>query len=248
MANNDEIAALVGSQRLARFAQSTTPAASRHGLHEWNFNAAAAVLATAGRMEILVRRAASVQLTAISRARGSEHWSLGLALDAHELRTIRWAQRHVDETSDSVESSCLLEEHLPMGFWLQLVTNRYHTRLWVPGLAKAFPHIPRSAGERREALHWALSRSVALRNLAAHFHPLHSFHAEEVLQPFAAVAAAIHPEAAEWLAESSRIAQVWSSLPGGQVNRIPGQPTVTEAVTDSCCRLQSTEGSPLRSE
>ena len=209
------------------------PAASSLAVHEWNFKAAAAVVATAGRMEVLVRRAVGQQLAELGRARGSENWPSSLPLDAHELRTIRWAQRHVGGYRDVTESTMLVVEHVPLGFWLHLVSRRYHTRLWIPGLAKAFPQIPGSASTRREAIHLALSRAVHFRNLAAHLHPLHDFNADAVLQPFSAVAAAIHPEAAVWLTESSCIARVWSSRPTQQAEGIPRQSDVSATVAES---------------
>ena len=217
-------------------------------MHEWNFAAAAAVMATAGRMEILLRRPAGVHLASLACVNQSANWVLDLPLDSHELRTLQWAQRHVSDVGDSREWANRVFEHVPLGFWLQLLTNRYHTRLWVPGLARAFPYIPGSVTIRRETLHRFLRQAVDLRNLAAHLHPLFSLDAAQVLEPFHAVAKAIDPNAAAWISESSQIGEIWSSRPTVQEEIIPRQSGLAEEAAEPFGSMQTTEGNPLSSE
>ena len=212
----------LGARRLERWSIPGASLAATVAIHEWNFDAAAAVLATASRMEVLVRQAVSDALTELGHKRGNEHWSSSLPFEANERRTLSWAQRHVSHAGDG-GSAHLIEEYLPLGFWLQLVSNRYHTRLWVPGLSNAFPNLAGYAASRRESLHEHLKQALRLRNLAAHLHPLHSFEAREILSPFHLVAAAIDPRAAAWLSRSSRVDAVWGWRPRGPLHEVPEQ-------------------------
>ncbi|MBU6213441.1 MAG: hypothetical protein KGP01_03215 [Actinomycetales bacterium] len=241
-------AGFVAPDRLARFRSLGMSGVTSLATHEWNFEAAAALLATAGRMEALVRQAMSEQLATYATSRGEEHWSASIAFDSHEARVLRRAVRQCQGRGDVSISLHGICEHMPLGFWLQLVSGRYHTRLWVPALMSGFPNLTGNVSARREQLHDALNRAVSFRNLAAHLHPLHSFSADEVIEPFAAVAAAIHPEVAAWLTGSSRIAQVWSSLPRGTDAVIPWQSGVSDEFADLDERRQTLEGSPLNSE
>jgi hypothetical protein len=218
LTGSDDRWTFVGAERLSRFASNGQMNAPL--LHEWNFAAAAAVLATSGRMEVLIRRAVGVHLASLTSESESGNWVFNLPLDSNELRTLHWAQRHVADNGNSLELASRVLEHVPLGFWLQLVTNRYHTRLWVPGLARAFPNLPGAATMRRETLHQLLRQAVDLRNLAAHLHPLFSLEAPQVLEPFHSVAQAIHPSAAAWISESSQIGEIWLSRPTEQVEEI----------------------------
>ena len=182
-------------------------------MHEWNFQAAGEILATAGRMEVVLRNAACRHLTRLSEIHGSRYWPLNLEFDEHEARVIRRALKQRSAVDGLTHDSYLVAEYVPLGFWLQLLSNRYHTRLWVPGLNRGFPNLAGSASLRREALHASLERAVSLRNLAAHLHPLHVLQSEEALEPFRAVADAIDPAAVRWVAQGSRIPEVWDARP-----------------------------------
>ena len=217
------IVALVGAQRLARFTAAGFLASIGTAMHEWNFRAAGAILATAGRMEVLVRHAVSEQLTNLGLASGSTNWPLGVPLDPHESRVIRRAYKETSETGHAPIKPEEVVEQVPLGFWLQLMSNRYHTRLWVPAIRHGFPHLPGTATEGREAMRAWLERAVSLRNLAAHVHPLHVLDPKDAIEPFEFVAAAISSEAAEWVVESSQISQVWGARPAPDSARIPPQ-------------------------
>ena len=192
-------------------------------LHEWNFQAAGEILATAGRMEVVLRQAACLHLTRLSEVRGSRYWPLNLEFDEHESRVIRRALKQSSAVDGMTPEPDLVAEYVPLGFWLQLLSNRYHTRLWVPGLNRGFPNLAGSASLRREALHGSLERAVLLRNLAAHLHPLHLLRPEEVLDPFRAVAAAIDSAAVRWVVQSSRIPKVWDARPNAHSTLVPTQ-------------------------
>jgi hypothetical protein len=210
----------VSAARLARFSMPAVQSFITSEMHEWNFRAAGEVLATAGRMEVVLRQSACEQLTRLSESRGSECWPLDLDFDGHESRVIRRALKQTSGIDGSACHSDLVAEYVPLGFWLQLLSNRYHTRLWVPGLKEGFPHLLGSSSSPRETLHGLLGRAVSLRNLAAHLHPLFSLEAPQVLEPFHSVAQAIHPSAAAWISESSQIGEIWLSRPTEQVEEI----------------------------
>ena len=213
----------VSPSRLARFSILAVQGSIAKEMHEWNFRAAGEILATAGRMEVLVRHAAGLQLTRLAEVRGSRYWPLTLEFDDHETRVIRRAYKQAASIADLPHDAYLVAENVPLGFWLQLLSSRYHTRLWVPGLNRGFLNLEGSASVRRESLHCSLERAVLLRNLAAHVQPLHLLQPEEVLEPFRAVAGAIDPAAALWVVQSSRLFDVWDSRPTAESPQIPTQ-------------------------
>jgi hypothetical protein len=57
---------------------------------------------------------------------------------------------------------------LTFGFWPSTVTKRFHTKLWVPSLHKAFPH----ARVPRKIIHLRLETIRHLRNRIAHHEPI----------------------------------------------------------------------------
>lgn len=213
----------VSVERLARFSTPAVQSFITNEIHEWNFRAAGEVLATAGRMEVVLRQSVCEQLTRLSESRGSGCWPLDLDFDGHESRVIRRALKQSSVAEGSACQSDLVAEYVPLGFWLQLLSSRYHTRLWVPGLNKAFPHLGDPLSSLRETLHGLLERAVSLRNLAAHLHPLHWLQPEKALEPFSAVAAAIDPAAAAWVVHNSRILNIWNSRPSAYSTQIPTQ-------------------------
>src|SRR5208283_5317703 len=63
---------------------------------------------------------------------------------------------------------------LTFGFWVNTISRRFHTTLWVPSLHKAFPH----ATVARKIIHLRLEMIRRLRNRIAHHEPILTSHNE----------------------------------------------------------------------
>ena len=92
------------------------------------------------------------------------------------------------------------------GFWTGLVANRYHERLWVPALHRAFPQL----NEARRELHRKLETLRKLRNRIAHHEPAFARNLAADHERLLHVLEAISPEAALWVRQNSRVLQTLS--------------------------------------
>ena len=99
---------------------------------------------------------------------------------------------------------------LTFGFWPNILTKRFHSKLWMPSLHKAFPHatVPRSS------IHLRLEVIRRLRNRIAHHEPILTSHNEVYtgfkdqphvnLQSLLDCVAWVSGDAALWLKSQSR--------------------------------------------
>jgi hypothetical protein len=68
-----------------------------------------------------------------------------------------------------------LVSELSFGFWVSLLTQPYHQRIWAPNrasmLKRAFPQMPRLPNARR-VVHWRCNMMRVLRNRIMHHEPI----------------------------------------------------------------------------
>jgi hypothetical protein len=61
---------------------------------------------------------------------------------------------------------------LTFGFWISLISGRYHRSLWIPTLHRVF------LGATRGVLHEDFQKILSLRNRIMHHEPIHHRHLE----------------------------------------------------------------------
>jgi hypothetical protein len=99
---------------------------------------------------------------------------------------------------------------LPLSFWPRMVGTNYED-LWMTRLHQAFPH---TSGLRRDVA-GPLNRIAYLRNDIAHHKSLLDIPVADRHQDLIALAAAVDPAAAEWIAGISQVDAVLAQVPCG---------------------------------
>lgn len=115
--------------------------------------------------EILLRNSISDRL--ILMFPEQPWWQSAEVLLSQERHTVHSAQRKISEKKGQFEIGDVIGE-LNFGFWVELLSSKYHKRLWAYGLGQAFPQY---RGKRRD-LHTAVERLRKLRNRIAHHEPI----------------------------------------------------------------------------
>jgi len=158
--------AIPGLPSLSRHA---TYLAATHGiqpqavrLYAWNVTISSALWGDFHVLEVTLRNALNDQL--VAHTGRPDWWNASLPLHSFETSRINDAIREVTTQKGRAGTPGHIVAELNFGFWVGLLANKYHQRLWVPILQHAFPHI---RGSRRD-LHRDLERLRRLRNRTAH--------------------------------------------------------------------------------
>lgn len=125
------------------------------------------------------------------------------------LREDWWNQQHLfypnefdhlqkillkNEKSFGMQGGKLISE-LSLGFWVGLNSRRYHQKLWIVGLNRAFPHYQ---GQRRD-LHQSLERLRKLRNRIAHHEPISNRNIAYDIETIHLIAGYLDPRIESWI-------------------------------------------------
>lgn len=134
-------------------------------LYIWNIAIAGALWGGFHVLEVSLRNAIHRELSTIA---GQEDWWSVLPLQKFEREKVAAAVRSIQRTKASGAGIGHIVAELTFGFWTGLLANRYHQRLWMAGVAHAFPHLE----ETRRQLHMKVERLRMLRNRVAHHEPV----------------------------------------------------------------------------
>lgn len=136
---------------------------------------------------------------------GTETWWDAARLSEFDARTVHTARRHLQRARVGGFTPGHVVAELGFGFWIGLLANRYHARLWeTAGLNRAFPH---DDGRRRD-LHTALERLRKLRNRIAHHEPIFDRDLAYDQRTLLAVLAYLSDDAHDWCRTHSRFESV----------------------------------------
>ena len=139
----------------------------------------------------------------LSQSFGRNEWYTQIELNQRDIDTIRKAQITVKKLHRSVRPPHVVAE-LSFGFWLSLLNRRYHQKLWIPSLSKAFPHAHLSRAEILETLdHLRL-----LRNRIAHHEPVFKRHLKQDHKRILTAIGWICPNTAAWTQSYSMVIEV----------------------------------------
>jgi hypothetical protein len=167
-------------------------------LYTWNIAVAGALWGGFHVLEISLRNALHARLSVLA---GREDWWNSITLHTLERRKIDAAVRSVAREKGSRATPGHVVAELTFGFWVALLANRYHQRLWATTIEAAFPHLQ---GTRR-ALHAKLERLRMLRNRVAHHEPVFARDLSADHALILEVLDSIDPTVKRWVREYSRV-------------------------------------------
>jgi hypothetical protein len=115
-------------------------------------------------LEVTLRKQLLREL--ISASKRLDWWNSYDTLNSRILKNLK--QKVSSENSENLLDPNDLDSQLPFGFWIGLLSNRYHQSLWVPILNKSFP----KSKQKRADIHKDLYAVLRLRNRIAHHEPI----------------------------------------------------------------------------
>lgn len=133
-------------------------------LEWWNLEVAAAFVVPLNRLELALRNALHRSLTTrFSRP----DWWRSAPLNENGRRKIAEAKQNLARLQRRPEAPDDVVAQLTFGFWVSLLSGRYHRTLWTPALHRVFPRA------QRGALHQDYDNVRVLRNRIMHHEPIH---------------------------------------------------------------------------
>jgi hypothetical protein len=134
-------------------------------LEWWNLEVATAFVVPLNRLELALRNALHPALCDMI---GRPDWWRSAPLDDNGRRKVAAAKRAL--TSPRRADDVVAQ--LTFGFWISLISGKYHRTLWTPALHRVFP------GGARKELHQDFQNVLVLRNRIMHHEPIHHRHLE----------------------------------------------------------------------
>lgn len=136
-------------------------------LYVWNIAISSAFWGSFHLLEVSLRNVLHAELVKSSKRDDWWNSEVRLHLDTKNLinKAIKAAQK---KHKEQILPGHVIAE-FSFAFWVDLLSNRYHERLWGNTLSKAF--LP--ADVRRKDLHRALEQLRKLRNRIAHHEPVY---------------------------------------------------------------------------
>ncbi|MFI5914631.1 hypothetical protein [Dactylosporangium sp. NPDC051541] len=178
-------------------------------LYRWNAEVSAALAATIGHVEVLLRNALHDELEAWSAsAFGERRWFLdpGGVLSVEALNDIVKARARATRDGRA-ESAGRVVAELNLGFWRFLLARQYDRGLWVPCLHKAF------ARQRRATVYQAITVLHEARNRMAHHEPMFNRPLDGLYRTSLQVAEWICPTSRRWIEEGSHVPAALAGRP-----------------------------------
>ena len=201
-AREAELVRLLSATRLATYlreCQGDQTKALR--LYAWNVEVASAFWGSFNMLEVSLRNAIHNELGNL--AGREDWWNTQIGLRQPERHRVQEALASAQRAQGAAIAPGHVVAELSLGFWVGLLANRYHQRLWEPALHAAFPHL---AGRRRD-LHRKLESLRKLRNRIAHHEPIFARNLTADHNRLLDVLGAISPVAVDWVKQNSRVPQ-----------------------------------------
>jgi hypothetical protein len=182
----------ISKERISTYEQAVsgdTPAALE--LYIWNTEISSAFYVPLQGLEVTLRNSLHRHL---SKKFSRPDWYDALTLDPKDQQEIEQAKIKVRSMHGRTDPPHMVAE-LSFGFWLSLLTKKYHGILWIPVLHKAFPN----ARLKCTQVHSSLDHLRILRNRIAHHEPIFPRHLANDYASIIKVLDWMCPETAKWI-------------------------------------------------
>ncbi len=174
-------------------------------LYSWNIAASSALWSNFHLLEVSLRNILNRQM--VIAAGRDEWWKEGLSFDDDTRALITQAIHSAKKRHPyDVRAGHVIAE-FSLGFWIVLLSNRYHARLWEVCLRDGFKNF---SGRRRD-LHRALEQLRKLRNRIAHHEPIFDRNLRDDYKLFQWLFTLMSPKVSIWIAQESRFSNLLAS-------------------------------------
>jgi len=172
-------------------------------LYIWNIAISSSLWGNFHLLEVSLRNLMSREIT-IATGR-TDWWSSNIAFDEDTKIIIQKAVTSAKKRHPhSLEHGHVVAE-FGLGFWVVLLSNRYHARLWEPILRKSFSDF----NGRRKDIHRALEQLRKLRNRVAHHEPIYNRNLADDYKLIQWLLGLMDPEVGQWINSQSRFVRLF---------------------------------------
>lgn len=193
--NPARIVALLTSQRLQSYIDSTSDQAAALALYQWNSEVARELFGILGHTEVILRNAIDGSLRQWARSIEIDDWmDANDILRSRERNDIAMAIRRRQSAERGFSHDDVVSE-LSFGFWRYLLSAKYEATLWTPAIRFAFPEMVGSPKQLRKAS----VRLHVLRNRIAHHEPIFARYLDRDRQDCLRLLSWIDPSAKAWV-------------------------------------------------
>ncbi len=166
-------------------------------LYIWNSEISAAFYTPLQGLEVCLRNALHYQL---SHKYQQTNWFDIAPLHGSALKKLDEAKASVANKHGLVHAPHVVAE-LSFGFWLSLLSRKYHGTLWVPALHKAFPY----ARLKPSQIHSTLDHLRVFRNRIAHHEPIFHRHLASDYNSILKVLRWMCSDTAHWIEQNNSV-------------------------------------------
>jgi len=162
-----EIRSHLSEPRFSTYAKSCSNPVDALALYTWNAQVSAAFMVPLHVCEVVIRNAV---VEAIENVYGRNWFSS----EGFERSLSGRGRANLVDARRQYRFAGKVVAELTFSFWVILVTEQQHQRLWENQLTKIFPSLPKmsSAKESRAFLHGELDKVRRFRNRVAHHEPI----------------------------------------------------------------------------
>jgi hypothetical protein len=171
-------------------------------LEWWNLEVATAFVVPLNRLELALRNSLHPELC--TKFRRPDWWS-SAPLDGNGRNKVAEAKRALISLGRGFTCADDIVAQLTFGFWISLLSGKYHRNLWVPTLHRVF------RGVARRALHQDFLNVLVLRNRIMHHEPIHHRHLEADHATVYRLLGHLSPAIIKELAERDRVPKLLAS-------------------------------------
>ena len=164
----------------------------------WNIEISGAFWGSFNLLEVALRNSIHQQL--IVKTGHPDWWDQPTMLHLNERLILEKVKEKFIEKGIEFDAGDLISE-LGLGFWVALLSNKYHQALWVNSLENAFP----GYSGRRNQLYMDLDRLRKLRNRIAHHEPIYRRELSKDQESICEILGHLNREAKKLLKNLSRV-------------------------------------------
>lgn len=191
----------LSAERLGRYETAVNlDTESALKLYIWNSEISAAFYTPLQGLEVCLRNSLHYQL---SHKYQQPNWFDIAPLQGSALNKLNEAKSSVASKHGCVHAPHVVAE-LSFGFWLSLLSRKYHGTLWVPALHRAFPH----ARLKPSQIHSTLDHLRVFRNRIAHHEPIFHRHLAGDYNSILKVLNWMCTDTASWIEQNNSVATI----------------------------------------
>lgn len=208
------IPAVLSTPRFQRYLDaSANNAALALAIYRWNSQVSAAFLHPLHICEVALRNAISNAIEAVYGARWP--WAPGFRQSLPEIHPPRFSSKaELIKTANKHQTTGKVVADLKFAFWVDMLTARHDSRLWMPYFEREFPFGPAGmVKDDRRTLYREIDAIREFRNRIAHHEPIFGRQLDSDLRRIISAISMRCETTANWVAKTQSVSELLNRDP-----------------------------------